>query len=72
LVKNKKELQIIAPVGDVPSEDKHLQDRIKKLPSDAELSDVLREIGEWEKITVKKFREHERTKKSGRLTIYCK
>jgi len=74
MVKDKKELhacmRIIAPVGDVPSTDRDLQERIKKLSPDATVSDVFKEIGKWEKNAVKKFRERERTTKSGRLGIH--
>lgn len=70
MVKDRKELQIIAPVGDVPSKDKNLHKRIKELPRDASVSDVFKEIGEWEKVAVRKFKERERTKKSGRLGIH--
>ena len=72
MVKKKRALQILAPVGDVPSKDKDLHNRIKKLPCDAKISDVFREASEWEKIAVKKFRKREQTKKSGRLTIHCR
>jgi len=70
--KQKRELLIVAPVGEVPSPDKDLRNKIKKLPPSASVSDVFREVGNWEKIAVKKFRKREQTKKSGKLTIHCK
>lgn len=71
MVNRKKQLKIVAPVGDVPSKDKHLSNRIEKLPSDADISEVFKEIDEWEKIAVKKFRKLEQTDKSGRLGLHC-
>ena len=69
---SKKELRIIAPIGAVPSTDKDLHERIEKLPSDASISVVFREISKWEEIAVIKSRERERTTKSGVLDIICK
>jgi len=57
----------MTPIGDVLSKDRYLDTRISKLPSNASISKVFKEIGEWEKIAIKKFRELEQTKKSGRL-----
>lgn len=70
--KNKKELKIMAPVGEVPSTDRELRARIKKLAKGATVSEVFREVGYWERAAVKKFRKREQTKKSGKLTIHCK
>lgn len=68
----KKELRLIAPIGKAPSTDKDLRDRISKLPQEASVSSVLREISKWEKIAVVKDREQERTSKSGRLVVICR
>ena len=67
----RKQVKIVAPVGDVPSTDRNLCARIKKLPRDASVSDVFREIGKWESVAVRRFREKERTTKSGKLDIHC-
>jgi len=65
----KKTLQIVSPIGEVPSTDKDLRDRISKLPKDAKVSEIFREVGEWEKIALKNFKKQEQTKKSGKLGI---
>ena len=70
----KKTLQIVAPVGELPSTDIELRERIKtlnveSLPVNAGLAKVFAEVGIWEKSAVKKFREQEKTKLSGKLTI---
>ena len=71
-MQGEKPLKIVAPIGVVPSEDKDLHARIEKLPSNAGISDVLREITDWEEGAVRKFKEHERTTKSGVLEeIIC-
>ena len=70
-MKGDKPLKILAPIGAVPSEDKDLHARIAKLGDSAGISDVLREITDWEKGAVRKFKEHERTTKSGMLEIIC-
>jgi len=67
----KKQLQIVAPVGDVPRADDDLRKRVEKLPKDANLSQVFEEVSQWEKVSIKKFREQEQTKKSGKLTVRC-
>jgi hypothetical protein len=70
-MKNSKALKIVAPIGAVPSEDKELKERIERLGESPNISDVLSEITSWEESSVREFREHERTTKSGRLQITC-
>jgi hypothetical protein len=65
------ELKIIAPIGKVPSQDEDLAERMRKLPKDARLSDIAREIDDWEKGALRKFKLQERTTKSGRLDVNC-
>ena len=67
----KKELQIATPVGELPSPDVELRERISKLPANIGLAKVFTEVGTWEKFAIKKFKEQEKTKDSGKLTIQC-
>lgn len=67
----KKRIKFIAPIGEFPPPDKDLQARLKKLPKNASISDVFREISKWEPGAVRKFREMERTKKSGIIDADC-
>ena len=71
MVKRKKELRIVAPVGDVPSTDKELHKKIRSLRS-VELSKVFRAVGDWEKTAIIRSKQKEQTKKSGKLTIQCR
>ena len=66
-MKEERPLKLVAPIGVVPSEDKELRRRIEKLGDKPNISDVLTEITTWEEASVRKFREHERTTKSGIL-----
>jgi len=59
------------PIGESPSRDPDLEKRLKQLPRDAPLSDVFKVISEWEEEAVKRSRQTERTKKSGRLHPIC-
>mgnify|MGYP001144630751 CR=1 FL=1 len=72
MVASGKKLRIVAPIGKVPSADRDLHDRIQRLPREAEISRVFKEIGEWEETAVKKFKEQEHTTKSGKLVIICR
>ena len=66
-MKGERPLKLIAPIGVVPSDDKELRARIEKLGDKPSISDVFREITDWEEVSVRKFREHERTTKTGML-----
>lgn len=65
-------LRFLAPIGDVPPEDKDLDQRINNLPKGATICDVLNEITSWEDTAVKKFKEHEKTTESGMLETICR
>jgi hypothetical protein len=67
----KTELKLLAPIGKVPSQDEDLEKRMKKLPSDATLSDIGEEIDAWEKSALRKFKSIERTAASGKLDTNC-
>jgi hypothetical protein len=60
-----KRIRIIAPIGSLPSRDKDLERRLKRLPKNASLSRIYSEIGKWEKEAVRKEVQNERTAKSG-------
>ena len=64
-------IKIIPLIGEFPSEDKDLTERLKRLPKNASLSLVFREISRWEEDTVRKFRMMEKTKKSGKIDGEC-
>ena len=66
-----KRINIIAPIGQLPSSDPELRRRLEQLPKDAPLSDVFKVISEREKETVKRSRQTERTKKSGMIHPIC-
>ena len=66
-----KQLRIVAPVGAVPKVDKELRKRMATLPHNTPISTVFKEIDRWEKVTIVKFREYERTTKSGKLDEHC-
>lgn len=67
----RKKIKFIAPIGEVPSRDPELEKMLDALSDDASISDVFKVISEWEPNAVKRFRERERTKLSGRLHPVC-
>lgn len=72
MVSEGRRLELIAPIGQVPSIDDDLHGRLEALPQGSTIADVFREISKWEKIAVRKARERERTTKSGLLNVICK
>jgi len=70
-MKKTSRIKIIAPIGELPNSDPELRRRLRKLPKDAKMSDVFRVINEWEPGALERFRQMERTKKSGRLHPVC-
>jgi len=70
--KTRNQLKFCAPIGDVPPEDKELEQRITGLPETATIADVLQEITLWEDGAVRKFKGHEKTTTSGTLTTICR
>ncbi|MFH0897654.1 MAG: hypothetical protein V1850_06385 [Candidatus Bathyarchaeota archaeon] len=66
-----REPRIVVPIGEAPSPDEDLAQRIKNLPQRAKLSDIGKEVDNWERAALKKFRQQERTTKSGRLDTHC-
>lgn len=71
-LKGDKVLRILSPIGETPSEDKELNERLAKLGADATISQVFREISIWEETAIQKDRRHENTEKTGRLVITCR
>jgi hypothetical protein len=66
-----KKLKILAPIGQVPSDDEDLQATIKELLPNASLSEIFAEISKWEDKAVLKDRSREHTEKTGKLVISC-
>jgi hypothetical protein len=69
--KKNKQLKAFTPINHVPEEEK-LEQRIAKLPKNANIADVLQELTRWENSAVKKFKAQENTSSSGTLNISCK
>jgi len=67
----KQRKKIITPIGVVQATDRDLAERLKKLPKNASISKVFREISRWEKEAVIRFQEKEKTKKSGEIHFRC-
>jgi hypothetical protein len=66
-----KDLRIVSPIGAVPTADVDLNKRLASLGENPSISQVLKEMGKWEKAAVNKYREREQTAKSGILDIVC-
>jgi len=62
----KQELKLVTLMGTTLPKDKNLARRLKKQKT---ITAAFREISEWEKESIKEFRDRERTSKSGKLTI---
>lgn len=61
----KQELRLVTLMGTTLPKDKDLAKRVKK--HNKSITDVFREISEWEKESIKEFRNRERTSRSGKL-----